>query len=154
MRTVYLCLLAALAACTPRIHTDPDTGRVDVDMQPILQRGETWNGTLAGQGSASGATGTARAVVRNKRTVLSVTLSGVTAGTVHPWHLHEGTCGSGGPIVGNASAYPPLQVGNEGRAEGSATLDLALNEAKTYYVNIHASPENMGTIVACGEIAD
>lgn len=154
MRAIGICILAALAACTPRVHTDPDTGRVDVDVQPVTQRGEVWTGTLTGQGAHTNVAGTARATVREGHTIATVTLTGGTPGHVHPWHIHEGTCGSGGPVVGSGSAYPPLQVGSEGRATGEAHLMLTLNEAKSYHVNVHASATDMGTIVACGALDD
>ncbi len=155
MRTIVLCIsLAAAAACTPRIHTDPDTGRVDVDMQPVTQRGEVWNATLAGQGGFAGVSGTSRATVREGHTIATIALSGARSGGVHPWHVHEGKCGSGGPIVGTMNNYPPLQVGSAGQATAEAHLMLQLNEAREYHVNVHASPSEMGTIVACGALDD
>ncbi len=154
MRLAALCLMALIAACTPRVQTDPVTGRVDVDVQPVTQRGEVWTGTLRGQGSLPGISGTARATVLEGQTTVSVTVSGAAPGAMHPWHVHEGACGSGGPIVGEAAAYPLLRVGSEGRAEANAQLALALNEAKEYYINVHASPSDLGTIIACGAIDD
>ncbi|HEV2148681.1 MAG TPA: hypothetical protein VGR37_14855 [Longimicrobiaceae bacterium] len=153
MRAVALVFAAALVACTPRINTDPDTGRVDVDMQPVTQKGEVWTATLASQGG-SPVRGTARAVARSGHTVATVALTGARAGAVHPWHIHEGTCGSGGSIVGAGNAYPPLQVASNGAANAEAHLMLTLNEARSYHVNVHASPTELGNIVACGELDD
>ncbi|HEX2189993.1 MAG TPA: hypothetical protein VHG51_13895 [Longimicrobiaceae bacterium] len=154
MRALTLLAAAALAAaCTPRINTDPDTGRVDVDMQPVTQSGEVWNAALAPQGG-SGVTGTSTATVRDDHTVVTITVSGAPAGGTHPWHVHEGTCGSGGSLVGPPSAYPPLQVAGNGAASAEAHLMLRLNEARRYHVNVHASPTEMGNIVACGELDD
>lgn len=154
MRAVLLLAAALLAACTPRVNTNPDTGRVDVDMEPVTQGGEVWNATLAGQGAFSAVTGTATATVREGHTIATVTLSGAPAGGTHPWHIHEGTCGSGGSIVGNAAAYPPLSVASTGQATAEAHLMLQLNEARSYHVNVHASPAEMGNIVACGNLDD
>lgn len=72
---------------------------------------------------------------------------------VHPWHVHRGTCGSNGPIVGPADAYPPLRVGKDGRASADATLAIAPQSSVSYYVNVHASAANMNTIIACGNLA-
>ncbi len=154
MRMVALCLVILTAACTPRVHTDPVTGNVDVDVQPVTQRGEVWTGTLRGQGRFSEISGSARATVLEGQTTVSVTLTGAAPGGMHPWHVHEGTCGSGGAIVGEATAYPLLRIGSQGRAEANVQLALALNEAKDYYINVHASPSDLGTIVACGALAD
>ena len=154
MRAFALFFAAALAAgCTPRINTDPDTGRVDVDMQPVTQRGEQWEATLASQGGSTVA-GTSRATVRADHTVATISISGGTAGGTHPWHIHEGACGSGGPVVGPPTAYPPLQVAGNGAATAEAHLTLQLNEARQYHVNVHASPTQMGNIVACGNLVD
>ncbi|MEW5929907.1 MAG: hypothetical protein AB1941_20835 [Gemmatimonadota bacterium] len=154
MRVLTLvCAAAALAACTPRINTDPDTGRVDVDMQPVTQRGEVWNATLASRGG-SPVRGTSTATVRGDHTVAAISITGGTPGAVHPWHIHEGACGSGGPIVGTPNAYPPLQTASNGAATAEAHLMLKLNEARSYHVNVHASPTDMGNILACGDLDD
>ena len=50
--------------------------------------------------------------------------------------------------------YPPLVVASNGTATATANLSTKLNEAKNYIINIHASPTNMGTIIACGDYND
>jgi hypothetical protein len=54
--------------------------------------------------------------------------------------------------VGEASAYTPLTVGINGRATGSATLEIPMPRSGEFMVNIHASPDDLGTIVACGNL--
>lgn len=100
--------------------------------------GEDWKAELRGQ---SGATvgGTVEARSGTEGTTATIQLQGASSGSRHPWHIHRGTCGSNGPIVGPATAYPLLVVGSDDDA---------------YYVNVHASPENMGTIVSCGQLDD
>jgi hypothetical protein len=56
--------------------------------------------------------------------------------------------------VGDASAYPPLVVGADGTATATAHIPVKLNEARNYIINVHASPTNLGTIVACGDFND
>lgn len=154
MRALTLvCAAAALAACTPRINTNPETGKVDVDLEPVTQRGEVWNAALAAQGGGT-VRGTATATAREGHTVAAISITGGTPGAVHPWHIHEGTCASGGPVVGPANAYPPLQVASNGAATADAHLMLTLNEARDYHVNVHASPSEMGNIISCGALND
>ncbi len=154
MRVLTLvCAAAALAACTPRINTNPETGKVDVDMEPVTQRGEVWNAAIASQGG-SAVRGTTTATVREGHTAANISITGGTPGGTHPWHIHEGTCASGGPIVGPANAYAPLQVASNGAATAEAHLMLTLNEARDYHVNVHASPSEMGNIIACGPLND
>lgn len=142
--------LVLLAACGGR--------KKAVELEPDNAFGTRWNGRLAtpaelvgavqirgdawmGQGSSPGETRT------------EVTLSNAAPGGEHPWHVHEGTCGSNGGVLGPGEAYKTLKVGGDGRASQSTTLPMALPTSGSYYVNIHASPSNMGTIVACGNLA-
>ncbi len=153
MRTAAMILMAAAMTGCIRTTTDPVTGRVDVDIESPTQRGQEWNARIGGQAIAS-ISGTAVARVHDGQTQVTVNLTGVPAGDARPWHVHDGKCNSGGGIVGSASAYPPLTVGADGRATGNATLQLQLDEARDYHVNVHASAAQMGTIVACGDLSD
>jgi len=146
-------LLTAACSRTVKVETDPATGKTDVDIQaPGVPEG--WSGTLAAVGG-SGITGTAKGTSGANSTRVSVTVMGAQAGATLPWHIHEGVCSATNPpIVGDASAYPPLVVGADGRATAEANLTTELNEARNYIINVHASPTNLGTIVACGDYND
>jgi hypothetical protein len=148
-----LLLVAAACAKTVKVETDPSAAKADVDVQ-APGAPETWNGTLAAVGT-SGISGTAQGTTANDASHVTINISGATSGSTHPWHVHEGKCGDASPpIVGDASAYPPLVVGAGGTATATAHLSVKLNEAKNYIVNVHASPTNLGTIVACGDYND
>lgn len=140
--------LVMLAGCS--VSVDPDEG-VDIDASPDLE--ERWEGDLQPQNGTS-VRGAATALSNSAGTGASVSIAGADANAMHPWHIHMGDCGSGGGIVGEPSAYPVLSVGSDGNATATATLDITLDEMEDYYVNIHASPNDMGTIVACGELDD
>jgi hypothetical protein len=75
------------------------------------------------------------------------------SGTVRPWHVHFGTCGNDQGIVGDASAYPAIRPGSDGTATVSASLSVPLDPNKSYFVNIHKSPTELSTIVACGALS-
>jgi hypothetical protein len=157
MRIAYVAAAALLAAgaCStvPKVETDPGGGRVDVDMEAPGQA-EGWNATLRPVGG-SGVSGTASAREMGDATHATINISGGTGGGVHPWHIHEGRCGDPNPpVVGPASAYPPLSVGGGGTATAQAHVPVELNEATNYIVNVHASPSNLGTIIACGDLDD
>lgn len=148
------CIVAGMAGCV-RVQRDPATGNADIDVESPGKRGEDWKGTITGRDMYSSATGTVRANVEGGNTVTTIVVTGLPPRGRHPWHLHEGTCATGGPIFGDPAAYTPLSVGDDGRAEGSARLiNLKLNEARKYHANVHASPSNMGTIIACGDVKD
>ena len=152
--TIAVAILAA-AACsrTLKVETDPSSGRVDVDREPA-GAAQAWSGTL-NPVAGSGVSGTARGTSGHDMSHVTVSVSGAQAGARLPWHVHEGKCGdTSPPIVGPASAYPVMTVGADGRATAEAHLNLDLNEAKNYIVNVHASPTNLGTIVSCGDYND
>lgn len=155
MRNRLLCITAALAmiACA-RVQTEEASGTVDLDVENPAKQGEDWGGTLAGQGAGASIKGTIKALALDGRTEVSVALNGASPNATHPWHVHEGKCGSGGPIVGDPGAYTPLQVGSAGTASANTNLNLMLNEAKDYFVNVHASETDMQTIIACGDLDD
>jgi hypothetical protein len=156
MRVATLAVaLLMTAACSKavKVETAPTSGKVDVDVQPP-GAAEGWKGTLSSVG-ASGITGTATGSTANDMTHVSVTVMGLQAGATYPWHVHEGKCAdASAPVVGPATAYPPLVAGADGRATAEANLSLKLNEAKNYIINVHASPTNLATIVACGDFND
>jgi hypothetical protein len=144
-----------MAACTKavKVDVDPKTGKTDVDVQTPGQP-EDWKGTLSAVGG-SGITGSATGTTARDSTHVTITVSGAQAGATLPWHVHQGKCGdANAPVVGDASLYPPLVVGADGRATATAHVPVKLEEARDYIVNVHASPANMGTIVACGDYDD
>ena len=146
-------LLAAACTKTVKVETDPKTGRTDVDVQtPGAPEG--WKATLSPVGGTT-VGGTATGSTANDMTHVTVNITGAKAGDALPWHVHDGKCGDASPpIVGDASAYPPLVVGADGTATGTAHLSVKLNEARNYIINVHASPTNLATIVSCGDFND
>ncbi|HEX8905687.1 MAG TPA: hypothetical protein VF771_12625, partial [Longimicrobiaceae bacterium] len=121
-------LVVAACAKTVKVETDPNSGKVDVDVQRT-GAAEGWRGTLNPVGG-SGVSGTATGTTGHDMTHVVVSVMGATAGARLPWHVHEGKCGDASPpIAGPASAYPPLVVGSDGRATAEAHLPMQLNEA-------------------------
>lgn len=85
-------------------------------------------------------------------THVGIEIEGAPSDAILPWHLHEGACGSGGPIVGDPTAYPPLSTGLNGEASAEATIAVTVDPAADYHINVHKSPSETETIVACGEV--
>ena len=56
-------------------------------------------------------------------------------------------------VLGPADAYKPLKVGGNGEAQADADLPIPMPTVGNYFINVHASAQNMGTIVACGNLA-
>jgi len=131
-----------------------------VEIDPAQQVvGNRWNATLATPAELAGVSqvrgrGWMGADQRDSaRTRASVSISNAVPGGRHPWHVHLGQCGNDQGILGGAEAYQILEVGGNGQAEASAALALPVPVSGQYFINVHASPDNLGTIIACGNLA-
>ena len=144
-----LAATAALAACTRQIQTTTSAGEVSVAPAAPGQAVVT----LAPQSGAS-VSGMATVVpgTVSDQTRIMINLNNAEANSVHPWHVHYGTCGNDQGIVGPPSAYPSLTAGLDGRAALTAVLPFSLPPSGQYMLNVHKSPAEMGTIVACGNL--
>ncbi|MDF1504701.1 hypothetical protein PYV61_17215 [Roseisolibacter sp. H3M3-2] len=143
-------LAALLSAACVRTRTDPVTGKVDVDVESPLKRGEDWKAGIAG-GSI---TGQARAAVLNGQSTVTVNLNGLAPSATHAWRIFEGKCATAGALVGGDALYAPITASADGTAQASARLGVALDEAKDYNVRIYASPTETTTVAACGDLSD
>lgn len=115
-----------------------------------------WNATLATPATLRGAVeirGSAWMATDSGHTLVSVSIANAAPGGVHPWEVHEGRCGNDGQILGTAAAYTPLKVGSDGTASIQANVDRALPASGDYSVAVHAAPDNMATVIACGNFA-
>ena len=136
-------------------------GRAPVQLDPNAQAATPrWNATLqtpaelTGVAQVQGSGWMAAASPRDSaRTQAHVEISNAAPGGRHPWHVHRGRCGNDLGILGPPDAYAPLDVGSDGKASCTTTLALAAPTSGEYFVNVHASPSNMKTIVVCGNLA-
>jgi hypothetical protein len=141
----------AVASCGGRQAVE-----IDPNSQPVQNR---WNGTvasppeLAGVSSIRGNAWMGPDAKNADRTEAYVSVANAVPGGKHPWHVHRGRCGSDQGIFGPADAYKPLEVKGDGRASSTAELSVAAPRTGEFFVNVHASAQNMATIVACGNLA-
>jgi hypothetical protein len=83
----------------------------------------------------------------------SVEIRNDVAGSARPWHVHFGTCASGGGIVGDDTAYPRLFTGSDGAAALAVTMrGVGLDPNAAYHVNIHESDAQFSVLIACGDM--
>ncbi|MGH7720475.1 MAG: hypothetical protein ACREON_16715 [Gemmatimonadaceae bacterium] len=153
-RVVALLLMAALQlSCNPfRREQAVEITTSDI---PLNAR---WNGTLGTPSTLAGAVQIRGSTWMgspegSSSTTAEVRVSNATPGGRHPWHVHQGQCGSDGGIWGDASDYGTIAIDNDGNGSARATIDLPTPSSGNYYVNVHAAPNNLGTIVACGNLA-
>jgi hypothetical protein len=141
----------ALAACGGgrNVEIDPDRENVAHRWNAILSTPQQ----LAGAVQVKGSGWMARQKDDTAETRAFVSVQNAVPGGEHPWHVHLGQCGNDRGILGAAGAYEPLQVGSDGEGQESAVLQVPTPTAGQYFINVHASRNNMSTIVACGNLA-
>jgi hypothetical protein len=141
--------VAALAGCGGQAVS------IDPNAKPVTGR---WNATLATPAGLAGAIqvrglGWMAGTKDSTETTAHVEITNSAPGGQHPWHVHLGQCGNDRGILGEANAYPVLKVGGNGKADADAKLNIPTPRGGQYFINVHASAANMGTIVACGNLA-
>ena len=113
-----------------------------------------WRATIAGTGDFAQLAGDSvvRQADNDSLFSASTTIRGDVAGAVRPWHVHFGTCATGGDIVGDDLAYPRLTIGSDGTATASARISFDLDDDDAYHINIHESDAAFDNIIACGDL--
>lgn len=128
-------------ACGPAL----DTAR-DADAQTRSLQGELEaeaEGDLRAAATANSSPG---------GTAVAISIADAPTGGTHPWHIHDQSCDAEGmgEIVGDPEVYPPLNPGPQGEATARAVLaQRSLPRGEDFSINIHASPDDMGTVVGC-----
>jgi len=155
-RRVILAVAAvvSLSACGLIHHNAP---AVQLSQGDVALH-STWHATLNSPSDLSGAlqvSGQASMAPgsNSDQTRVSLTLSNATPGGVHPWEIHHGQCETDAGIIGQASAYPPIKIANDGTGLATATLPIVLPDSGSYFVAVRASTANPDLVVACGNFA-
>ncbi|MBI3568872.1 MAG: hypothetical protein HY084_11805 [Gemmatimonadetes bacterium] len=107
---------------------------------------------MARLGSPSGAKTPGGMVMVTNAKDVTLTLSGDNAGGSRAWYVHKGTCKDDRGIVGSNDMFPAFQISEKGEGRAKATLATPLVDGTNYFVAVHASAEDVKTIVACGEL--
>jgi uncharacterized surface protein with fasciclin (FAS1) repeats len=96
----------------------------------------------------SGITGLVIVKGDTRNSTVTVLLQGTPAGGKHPMHFHAGNCDSNGDVV------VPLNDldGTTGTSRTVVNVPYGKIVSEDHYLNVHLSAEDMGTIVACGEV--
>jgi hypothetical protein len=147
--------ILGLAACNPfRQQGAVELSTGDAALNSRWHANLASPATLAGIVQMNGSASMAPAA-EGGGTVVTLDLANASPGGVHPWEARSGQCGtmSDGGVFGIREAYKPLEIGSNGRASGSATVQIETPEAGRYFVVVHASDENSATVVACGNLA-
>jgi hypothetical protein len=148
--------LIGLAACNPfRQQAAVELSTGDASLNSRWHANLASPATLAGVVQMSGSASMAPAP--GGGTIVTLDLANASPGGKHPWEARLGQCGTqtqmDGGVFGMRDAYEPLEVGSNGQATGTATVQVETPEAGRYFVVVHASDANSSTVVACGNLA-
>lgn len=125
---------------------DDDTVGDDETFSTSLEGTEGWE-QLSGSATVRWVEGTTGFLA-------NIEIEGDEPDQVRPWHVHFGTCETGGAIVGPPGDYPALETDGSGRADANATVDAELDRDADYHVNVHLSEDDLDTIIACGDLEE
>ena len=106
---------------------------------------------LPGGGSITGTTMVDWTVGAGQFTA-GISIANDIPGMTRPWHVHFGTCATGGDIAGPGGSYTALVIGADGTAQSSATVAFELSSTTPYHVNVHESQAAITTLIACGNL--
>lgn len=98
--------------------------------------------------NGSGEIGSVSFLQRGPNLVVSVNMTNPTAAT-QPVHIHDGTCAKLNP----KPKYPLHNLENGSSSTTLENVSLASLMAAPFAVNVHKSPNEVGTYVSCGNIA-
>jgi hypothetical protein len=152
-RLVTLAVSAlALAACNP-FHREPVT-----EVSRDANVNARWRGSLVTPATLAGAVQMNGAATMQpgrggSETDVSLNLANATPRGRHPWQVHRGQCGADEGILGDAGAYRPIEIGDDGRGRATATVPMPMPTTGSYFVTVRASAANAETVVACGNLA-
>ncbi|MDB4962589.1 MAG: hypothetical protein JWP01_2588 [Myxococcales bacterium] len=162
MRKLACLLVAAtmvLVGCDDDDNIDGGIGGGIGDINALVEEANDQDGNfveftanITGIGAYSSLSGVGRVLLDQPGVFDStIEMRSDTPGAVRPWHVHFGTCASGGDIVGPPESYRPLTIGADGTAAVSAQVVSAFDLAADYHINVHVSPADL-TVIACGDL--
>ncbi len=98
--------------------------------------------------NGSGVSGTVTLDRMGEQTMVTLSLQGTPAGGDHPAHFHAGDCTAMGDVV------VPLSNVDGTAGMSSTTVDVPLDTIVqgNHALYVHLSPDQIGTVVSCGEI--
>lgn len=125
----------------------------DDDDGPSPGPGVDWTADIVGIGAYANLRGSSAVSLADdgRSFSASIEIRNGDPGSVYPWHVHFGTCADTGAIIGEA-AYPALNVDGSGTAAATADVPSGLDADIAYSVNVHLAPDNLATIIACGDL--
>ena len=127
--------------------SDDDNGNTPVEVSKTYQLGSVANPDISG---------TAKFIKNeNNSTTIELQLNGTPAGGLHPAHIHLNTAVEGGAIaltLGTVNGDTGFSTVTTSTLDNGNAISYADLLAFDGYINVHVSAEDLGTLVAQGDI--
>lgn len=157
-RRVLFLLIAVLTTATTLFAASLDAAAQEATATPTLEALQQLRDEAIANGAPqleltfdelndSGIDGTATLYdLGDDGTLIAIEIAG--GGDAHPAHIHEGTCGASEP-----EPYESLATVEES-GESLSLVDVSLTDLieGDYTVDLHLSPSELGTLIACADI--
>lgn len=158
-RRVLFLLIAVLATATTLAAASLDAAAQEATATPTLEELQQLRDEAIADGAPqleltfeefndSGVEGTATLYdLGDDGTLVAISITG--GGDAHPAHIHEGTCGASEP-----EPYETLATVDDS-GESLSLVDVSLTDlidGGDYTVDLHLSPDELGTLIACANI--
>ena len=147
-------ILLATAALSVACFGGP---AVEIDQNPEIPA-TRWQGAVMTPSNLAGAVqidGTAwmASGEDSDETRVHVEIRNAAPGGTHPWVVQRGRCGASGTPFGSPDDLEPIEVGDDGQADVTEEIPLALPRDGDYSIVLLASPTNRNLVVACANLA-
>lgn len=113
-----------------------------------------WAADLTGEGNYEDVTGGVVVVASDDALAAGIEIEGAADGDVFAWGVSEGTCAAPGDPIGDAGAYPDLEVDANGAAAAEADQDVGLEAGEDYIVQVTEESGNEPVVVACSALSE
>ena len=135
---------ALTTGCAQRVVSESAGDVSSADMS------ESWGSTFRGREGWNNTRGSVFARPIEGGTSVALTVEGGIPGSRYGWELREGACGANGRILGDATAYQPVFLGDQGRGSAIAHVPMRLEAAKQYSVNLYGDASERTFVIGCG----
>jgi hypothetical protein len=103
-------------------------------------------------GVADPVTGNVAMVIGARQTQIGVSVRGGADGTRLGWAVRNGSCSGTGQRVGPASAFPAIEIEEDGEGEAQTVIFRRIDVDDRYAAEVFDQPDGTGTVQACADL--
>ena len=113
---------------------------------------EGWGTSFRGRDGWSATRGSVFARPAEGGTHVALTVEGGIPGSRYGWEFREGACGTNSRVIGDASKYTPVLLGDRGLGSTVTLVPVPLDATKQYSVNLYGDASERTILIGCGTL--